>query len=184
MDIGRHFLAAWEIYTKNFVTMVVSMGIVFVLSFVTIGIMVPVLVPAYQMMFLRLKRGEAVTTNDLFLYVNKFGRLFITFIIIAGLTFVGTIFLVVPGMMIATLFMYSLLLIAEDDLSIMEALQKSSDIVIARGFWIHILFFLVAVLIGNMGIVFHWVGVMLTLPLALGAMANAYAEDSRHRNTP
>lgn len=184
MDIGKHFLAAWEVYTKNFVILVVAMAIVFVLSLVTIGIMVPVLLPAYQMMFLRLKHGEAVTTNDLFLYVNKFGRLFITFIIIGGLTFVGTIFLVVPGVMIATLFMYSLLLIAEDDLSIMEALKKSSDIVIARGFWIHILFFLVAVLIGSMGSVFYWIGTIFTQPLALGAMANAYAEDSRHHNTP
>ncbi|MFH0886765.1 MAG: hypothetical protein V1843_01225 [bacterium] len=177
MDIGRHFSTAWDIYIKNFMTLIISMVIVAVLSVLTLGILVPVLITGFQMMFIKLKRGQEVTTNDLFVYMNKFWILLCAAVVGAIAVMIGLILFIIPGLMIATLLMYALLLIADKDMDIGAAFSKSSEIVKKNNFWMHFLFVLVNGFIGNMGSSFYGVGALLTQPFAMGAIACAYDDE-------
>ncbi|MFA4967764.1 MAG: hypothetical protein WC624_06060 [Candidatus Margulisiibacteriota bacterium] len=192
MDIGKAFVDSWNAYIKNFIIIILAGIVSSILSILiapTVGL---------QMMFVKAKRGEAVSFNDIFAPFSKFVNLFFGAIWIgiilmlamvpAGICFyfnwgmVGGILMlaaIILDIYLGVSWMFSLLLIYDKGLSINDGLKASKELVAKNNWWMHLLLLVVAGIVAGIGNILWGVGAILTLPLGMGAIACAYAEEAK-----
>ncbi|MBU1866875.1 MAG: hypothetical protein KKD13_00155, partial [Candidatus Margulisbacteria bacterium] len=60
MDIGKAFVDAWNTYTKNLIVIILAA----IVSSILWYLIVPMV--GFQMMFVKAKRGEGVSFNEVF----------------------------------------------------------------------------------------------------------------------
>jgi len=179
MDIVKAFTDAWNIYVKNFFTIFLATLVVLVLGVLTLGLLYVPLLVGLQMLFVKAKRGEAIALNDIFAPVQRFFALFFGTIWMAILIVIGLILLVVPGLCWATWWMYALLFIFDKKLGIGAGMRASKDLVRKNNLWMHLLFLILTSVVANLGSYVFGVGILLTMPLGWGALACAYADESK-----
>ena len=192
MDIGKAFIDAWSIYIKNFVILVLA-GIVAAILSILVAPMV-----GFQMMFVKAKRGEQIAFNDIFAPFKSFVNLFFGAVWIGILVFlmllpgiiclnmgwnaVGGVLLFL-GILAAIYFgiswIFALLLIYDKGLSINNGMKASRALVQKNNWWMHLLLIILAGIVGGIGNIAWGIGAILTLPLGYGAIASAYAEESK-----
>lgn len=80
--------------------------------------------------FLKLKNKEVTDFKDVFAYINKFLPLFLQGLIIGLTVGFGLILLVIPGLLVATLFIYAPFYLAYENKGIIESLKLSYRTVI------------------------------------------------------
>ncbi|KAF0134197.1 MAG: hypothetical protein FD145_840 [Candidatus Saganbacteria bacterium] len=192
MDIVKSFTDSWNIYLKNFILIVLA-GIVAAIFGFLIAPMV-----GFYMIFVKAQRGEQVSFNDVFAPFKKYLALLIAslwiFILIAAATLpavicyyfnlnvLGVLFTVISIMLIIYLgvcWMFSLILVYDKDLPVMNALNTSRELVLKNNFWMHLLLLLLAGIVCGLGNIIFGIGIILTFPIALGAIACTYAEESK-----
>ncbi|MDD4178699.1 MAG: hypothetical protein PHH14_01440 [Candidatus Margulisbacteria bacterium] len=179
MDIVKAFTDAWNIYIKNFFTIFLATLVVIILGALTLGLLFIPLMIGLQMLFVKAKRGEAIALNDIFAPVNRFFALFFGNIWIVILVAVGLLLLIVPGLCWASWWMYSLLFIFDKKLGIGAGMRASKEVVRKNNLWMHLLFLILASVVAHLGSYIFWVGIFLTFPLGWGAVACAYADESK-----
>jgi len=179
MDIVKAFTDAWNIYLKNFMTILLATIAVLLLGMITIGILYLPLMIGLQMMFVKAKRGETIVFNDIFAPLKKFWSLWGGAIWIGLLGAIGIILLIVPGLCWLSWWMYALLFIYDKNLGIGAGMRASKEIVRKNNIWLHLLFLLLAGFISNLGTYVLWVGFLVTMPLGMGAIACAYADEAK-----
>ncbi len=179
MDIVKAFTDAWNIYIKNFFTIFLSTLAALILSFVTLGILYLPLMVGIQMMFVKAKRGEEISLNDIFAPIRRFFAIFFGAIWIGILIVIGLILLIIPGLCWASWWMFALLFIFDKKMGISEGMRASKEIVRKNNLWLHLLLLILAWVVGNIGTYLYGVGIIFTLPLGLGAVACAYADQSQ-----
>ena len=192
MDIGKAFVDSWNIYIKNFIIILLA-GIVSSI----LGILVAPYV-GFQMMFIKGKRGSGISFNDVFAPFSKFlslffGAIWIGIILLLALipavicfymqwNLIGGI-LMLAGILLdiylGVSWMFALLLVYDKNLSINDALKASKEIVSKNNWWMHLLLLILAGIVGSIGNILWGVGAILTLPLGMGAIACAYAEEAK-----
>ena len=152
MDIGKAFMDSWNTYIKNFIIILLA-GIVSAI----LGILVCPFV-GFQMMFVKAKRGAAVSFNDVFAPFTKFINLFfgaiwmgiilLALYIPAVLCFylswnaVGGILAVVAvlaAIYLAVGWMFALLIIHDKGTSINAGMKASRAMVSKGNWWMHLL---------------------------------------------
>jgi uncharacterized membrane protein len=116
--------------------------------------------------------------DDLFKYLNRFSTLFLGFFIplICGL--LGSIFFVVPGLLIFSIWMYVLIYICDKEMNLKDALKSSYNLVLETNIWKHLLLFIIILAIlfiavfslGSFGIVLF----ILVFPITTGLIVSAY----------
>lgn len=192
MDIGKSFVDSWNIYIKNFIVILLASIVSALLGFLiapTVGL---------QYMFVKAKRGSAVAFNDVFAPFSRFFSIFF------GGILIGVIFMLcfVPaivcfnynwgalgGLLLAAAiigviylgvcWLFSLLLIFDKGLSIMDGLKTSRALVTKNGWWKHFLLVILVGIVAGIGNMFWGIGAILTIPLGTGAIANAYADEAK-----
>jgi uncharacterized membrane protein len=179
MDIVKSFTDAWNIYTKNFFTIFLSSLTVLVLSFVTLGILYIPLMIGLQMLFVKAKRGDPVSLNNIFSPIKRFFALFFGSIWMNILIMLGLILLIIPGLCWASWWIFALLFIFDRGIGIGEGMRKSKDVVRKNNLWLHLLLLILAGVVSNIGLYVYGIGLIFTLPLGLGAIACAYADESK-----
>ena len=192
MDIGKAFVESWNIYIKNFIIILLASIVSTLLGFLiapTIGL---------QYMFVKAKRGNAVAFNDVF---APFGRFFSVFF---GGILIGVLILLcfVPAMVCSYLnwntlagilaalgavavvylgvcWIFSLMLVYDKGLSIIDGLKTSRAMVTKNGWWLHFLLLVLVGIVAGIGNMLWGVGFLLTMPLGVGAIASAYADEAK-----
>jgi hypothetical protein len=152
----------------------------------------------FQMLFVNAKRGKPIVFNDIFTPIRNFVRLFF------GSIWMGMIVLLVltPGIIcfimnwnliggilfaagvIADIYlgigwMFALLLIQDKGLTINNALKSSRELVAKNNWWLHLLLAVLVGFVGQIGSIAWGIGILLTVPLAQGALACAYADEAK-----
>lgn len=182
MKIEEYFKKSFKIFKNNVLTLVLSTLIVFALGVLTLGILLPTLYTGLQMMILKAKRGQQISISDLFNYINKTLSLIGAFIITVILTFLGLIIFVIPGLIIATLFMYTNLYIADKNMGILEAMSASKDLVMKNSLLLHLAFYIAISIVGNIGGSVYGLFLFLTFPIGYGTISCAYDDLTTTQN--
>jgi uncharacterized membrane protein len=179
MDIVKAFKDAWNVYVKNFFTIFLSSVAVLILSVVTLGILYIPLMVGLQMLFVKAKRGQEISLNDIFSPIKRFFALFFGSIWIGILIIIGLILFIVPGLCWASWWMYALLFIFDKEMKIGEGMRASKEVIRRNNLWMHLLLLVLACFIANIGSYVFGIGIIFTLPLGLGAIACAYADETK-----
>lgn len=192
MDIGKAFMDSWNIYIKNFIIILLAGIVSSILGFLVAPYV------GFQMMFVKGKRGTGVSFNEVFAPFSRFLSLFFGAIwigIIVLLILVPSIIcfymnwgvvggiLLVAGILLdiylGVNWMFALLLVYDKNLSINDAMKASKELVMKNNWWMHLLLLILAGIVGGIGNILWGVGAILTLPLGMGAIACAYAEEAK-----
>lgn len=179
MDIGKYISDSWGIYIKNFVTILISLIVMGIVSVITLGILTGSMFTGFLMLFVKVKRGQQISVNDIFAYKGKFLPLLLGLIILGIIIGVGLILIVIPGLIFMTWWMYTLLFMVDKNMSFGDAMKASKKIVSSKGTLMHLLFLIVCGIVGGIGSFLFGIGQLLTLPLAYGAIALAYEDESK-----
>lgn len=178
-DIEHCFNESLEAYRKNFLVLILASLTLFILGPLTLFILTGPLQAGFMMMILHsLKSEEKPKFDDLFKYLNRFSSLLIGFFVPAICSIIGLFFLVFPGIIIFTIWMYVLLLIVDKDLDVVDALKESYNLVINNNIWKHIILILIVIAIplivgcqqGPLGLILA----ILAYPLVTGLIVSAY----------
>jgi uncharacterized membrane protein len=125
--------------------------------------------------FLKKMAGRPVDPNDFTYGFNFFVPLLIAGVLISVFSTVGFILLIIPGLVVSAMFMFSYLFILDRKMDFWPAMQASHEIV-KRDYVGFTLFFLVLILLQIAGALALGVGLLITIPVMLGAITVAYRE--------
>ena len=192
MDIGKAFVTAWNTYKSNFIVLILA-GIVAAL----LGFLVAPMV-GFQMMFVKAKRGEAIAFNDIFAPFSRFFSLLCCVIWIAFIVClailpsiicfnmewnVAGIICLIAGigldLYLGIGWIFALLFIYDKKLSISAGLKASRALVTKNNWWLHLLLVILTGFVSGIGSALWGIGSILTMPLGTGALASAYADESK-----
>ena len=189
MDIGRCFRDAFEIYKQNLVVLVVAALLVDVLGLLTLLMLLGPLAGGLSLLTLRAVRSQdqRADLNDLFRAFSKFLPLFALF----WLTFVpillGTLLLIIPGLFLMTIWMFSFYLVVDRDEGVFASLGKSREMVNRAGFgncflltFVEFALHLAPMGIPYVGCIFGW----FITPIGWLIVASAYAQVIESQKLP
>jgi len=190
MNIGKPFVDAWNIYIKNFGTIIISLIIVIILSLVTLGVLSLPLFIGFQMLFVKAMGKKKITANEVLDPINRFFSLTFGYMGIFILIFFGCLLFLVPGLVWASWWLYALLFIYDRNMHIEDGMRASKELVRKNGTWWHLLFLAVIVfinmalgqLIGALNIpvwIYYVLSTLFVTPITSGAIACAYADESK-----
>jgi ABC-type amino acid transport system permease subunit len=178
MKIDQFIKDSWDIYVQNILNIVLAVLIAIVLSVFTLGILFPVLYTGVAMMFVRAKRGETLNYNDVFKYMNKWLTLLGLCSVILVCVITGLVFFILPGLLIASIWMFAGLLVVDKGLGVFEALGKSKDIVMKNNIWMHLVLILIIGFLSSVANGVPGIGFVLSAfvagPVCQGLVACAY----------
>jgi len=178
-DVELCFRESLEAYRENILVFIIASLTVIVLGFITIFILMGPLLAGFMMMILYSMRKEGTPKfDDLLKYFKRFGTLFLGFFIPVVCVFIGLMFLVIPGLLIFTVWMYVLLFITDKEMGIWDALRASYNLVVKNDIWKHLILFIMAFAIqsiagapqGPFGVILF----ILAGPLTIGLIVSAY----------
>lgn len=116
--------------------------------------------------------GRPFLTSTVF-KLDKIGPVLVTSLIVAGLTFVGTILCYLPGLVVAFFTSYSLYFVMDKGLAPVEAIKASVNLV-KDNIGTAIIWYIVGGLIAGAGAIVCGVGLLVTIPLFLLGSAYTY----------
>lgn len=163
-----------EIVKKDYVLIFICSLITIALSTFTIGLFYGVAFCGMGYVFLKLKNKEVTDFKDVFAYINKFLPLFLQGLMIGLTVGFGLILLVIPGLLVATLFIYAPFYLAYENKGIIESLKLSYRTVIQNNFLTHILIFSTLMALNFFGMALKMIGLLLTYPIFVGFLALLY----------
>jgi len=124
-------------------------------------------------MTLKRCRGEEIDLADAFRGFENFGSTILTGLALAGMVLAGSVFLLVPGLILAALFGYALPVVIDRPVSSGEAIRQAR-VLAAGDLLAQSIFIAVLVAVALSGAVFLLVGLAATIPVALAALTVAY----------
>lgn len=180
MDFKKHILTAWNLTLQFIVPLVLMTLVMSALSFVTIGILAPVLTAGYmQSLLLAIREGREPRIQDLFSHMGLFLPLFLFGIVVFLAVVVGFTLLVLPGILVlfavAFCCLYMLPLMTDARLGLMDAVKESTAMAFGDNLAEHavvVILFMVISAIGSS----IFIGFLFTQPLATLFVLSVYQE--------
>jgi uncharacterized membrane protein len=193
VDIGKAISRGWELLMANMpilvgataLTWALSIGLSFIplVRFFTPLVMGPIHAGLLYM-FLRRIRGQQIEMGDLFLGFNvALVPLVVATVLVGALTAVGFILCILPGIYLVVSYMFVFPLILDKKLDFWPAMEVSRQVV-HKQWWSMFLFVLVMVLILCAGAILCGVGLIIAVPLVIGAMMYVYEDVFGGGNAP
>jgi hypothetical protein len=180
---GRDFMnyektvnQAIDVYRENWVILAVSTLVVFALGCITLGLLFGPLISGLGAMFIKAKKGKKPVFDDLFQFNGRFIGMAVMGLLSCLGVFVGLVFLILPGLLLATLWMYSIFAMAYGGKGIIGSMKASWAIVVKNGLWQQLVVLLAISVLNSIGGAFV-VGTLITVPLSTGFLALLYEEN-------
>ena len=122
---------------------------------------------------LGLVAGKTPTVGMMFEGFDRFGQAFLAALVSGLLIGLGTLFFIVPGIILAIMWMFVSLVLAETDLDFWPALEASANL--TAGYrWELFCLMLACLLVGLLGLLACCVGIFVAQPVIFTAIALAY----------
>lgn len=182
VEIEKLLKDSWEIFQKNIVAFIVATLIVMIPSILAsiipiVGLILFILLPALAYgltsMAIKATKGETVEISDISVALkdnNKFIQSFILAIVGGILVVIGLILLIIPGLVLAVLFTYSMILLVIREYGAIDALKESVEIV-KNNVGETILIVVIVAVLNIIGGIIHIsvipIGTLLTMPFGL-----------------
>lgn len=180
MDFKKHLETAWNL-TLRFITPLVFMTLVmFVVSFLTVGILAPVTMAGYMhSILLMVRNGREPKLQDVFAQMHLFLPLLGFGLVVFVAVAIGFALLVLPGLIIllAVTFgcVYMLPLMTEKGLGLVDAIKESWAMATTGEVLDHLVVVILYVGITTIGGSI-FIGALFTQPLATILLMSVYAE--------
>ena len=137
-------------------------------------VMGPLAVGLFYVAFKKMQ-GKAIQIGDISKGFNFFVAAVISNILITILTAIGFTFCIIPGIIIAALYMFTPAFILDKNLDFWNAMEASRKVAQKHLFELS-MFVIVLALINLLGLLVCVVGLLITFPLTILATAAAYEE--------
>ena len=126
--------------------------------------------------FLRLIRSCAAGLNEAFAgFSAAYRQLTFAYVVTSLLTTAGLFLCLLPGIYLAVAWVFALPLVIDKELDFWEAMELSRKVVTAN-WWSVFLLLIVLTLLAGAGLLLCCIGLVVTVPLALGALMYAYED--------
>lgn len=180
MDFKKHLETAWNITLQHIVILILMTLVTLVVSFLTLGILAPVVIAGFTHAIIQLMRdGKEPRIKDLFSQMRLFLPLLGFSIAFFIVTMMGFFLFVLPGL--AVLFavtfscIYMIPLMTDKNMGLIDAIKSSWTMAFADGLADHIV--VVILFIGLMAIGSSvFIGILLTQPFATVFLISVYLE--------
>ena len=177
--IGTEIGRGWELFKANMTLLILVGLLASLLAVLTCGILAgPMMAGQFLIIQRLLKKDPTVpAVGDLF---KGFEHFLNTFVLIIVLAVISGVCAVIPGVNFVTGFISGALVsigvmfVAFGKLSFSDALKKLMQEITTGPFWMLILTFIVANLIGGLGALLCGIGILFTLPIATCIYVCAY----------
>jgi uncharacterized membrane protein len=133
-------------------------------------------------MTLKRCRGEDIDLGDAFGGFENFTTTFLAGIALLGMVGIGTMLLLVPGWILGAVFMFTLPVAVDRNVSAGEALRQAR-LLGTKDLLAQMIFAAVLLAVGAAGAVFLIVGLCVSVPVALSALTLAYHDAAYPPNT-
>jgi hypothetical protein len=176
MSYEKTVSKAVAVFSKDWVIFAASTLVVLALGCLTLGLLLGPLMAGLGAMFLKAKKGKKPLFNDLFKFNGKFIGMAVMGLLIFICVCFGFVFLVLPGLLLATLWMYSMFAMAFDNKGIIASMKKSWGMVSKKGLWQHLVILIAIGILNSVGGALV-IGTLITMPVSLGFLAMLYEEN-------
>jgi len=176
MDIGKILRNGWELFIRDIGPLIIGALIAMILSVLSFFILAgPLFGGLYLMVVRRVREGRPAEFGDVFACFDRFSTLFLAWWGAGLLILLGLVLLVVPGLLLMTMWVYLLPLIVDKDLGVGEAMSRSRDMVMKGGFFIHFAALLVVGILTAVAVsITGGVGNLLTVPFSIAFVVAMY----------
>lgn len=179
VNIGSWFSKAWEIITADFSNFVILAliycAIIAVASSTVVGaflVVGPLSVGFFIIIFNKIK-GIPLNIGDIARGFDYFLAAVLSNILVGFFVGLGTIFCIIPGIVIAALYLFVAPFIADKKLDFWEAMEASRKSISGHIFEMSIFIF-VLFLVNLIGVLLCVIGLLVTIPLSFVAIALAF----------
>ncbi len=186
MDFKAHLETAWNLTLKNIASLIIMTLVMIIVSFLSLGILAPVIMAGYMhAVLLVMREGREPKVQDLFSHMRLFFPLFGFGIIVFIAVLIGYALLILPGilLMIAVSFccLYILPLMTDRNSGLIDAIKESYSMTMKGNMVDNIAVFIIFIgLLAIGGSVF--IGFLFTQPFATVFLLSVYEE--RTAKTP
>jgi hypothetical protein len=122
----------------------------------------------------KLVRGRT-ELGDLFVGFNFFVSALLAALVIGILGFIGFLFCIIPGLVIASMYKFTYLFILDKRMDFWPAMQASHSVV-RQDYFGFVLFLLGMILLNILGFCCLLIGLLITIPISIMAITIAYRE--------
>jgi uncharacterized membrane protein len=119
--------------------------------------------------------GQKPQLGDLFDGFQVFGATLVAHIVISILTFIGVLFLIIPGLVVAAMYIFTFLFIIDKRMDF-SAAMRASHAVVKQDYVGYTLFIIVLGLLNFAGVLCLLVGLLVTIPITFAAISVAYRD--------
>ncbi len=152
-----------------------------VISLFTLLILAGPLFGGYCLMTMNAMRKEdkKIELNDMFKMFSKFGPFLGLFFLQGLAVFAGLVLLIVPGIILMTMWLYTYFIMVERDTGIIDSMKASWRLVVDKGFWMNlaiaVIYILLSGLSGQIPVV-GWIVSLFVVPFAILLITSAYLQ--------
>ena len=185
--IKEAFAHGWHKTKANFWFIVALLLVVYAVSYAgqesAIGFIISVFTGFIMAsVFLRISRGQTVTFNNLFtdLSGGKFVQYFVMMVVTTVFVVIGLVFLIVPGVIIGLMMSFSAFAMMDEPKEVSwksnafwRAMKQSKHLANGEK-WNLLAFFLVALGLNVLGALAFGLGLIITIPVSVMALAYIY----------
>ena len=178
MDFKYHLETAWKLTLQYIAPLIFMTLAMIVISFITLGILGPVVMAGYIHSILLLIREEREPkVQDIFSHMRLFFPLLVFGIIVCIITLIGIMLLFLPGVLfvlaISYCCIYVLPLMTDRNLGLVDAIKESFSMVTKEQIVDHVVVFILFVGISAIGSSV-FIGSLFTQPLATLFLMSVY----------
>jgi uncharacterized membrane protein len=133
------------------------------------------LIAGFHIFTMKKLTGRNADIGNLFLGFNFFLATLVASLLIGLFTFLGTLALIIPGMIIAAMYKFTYLFIVDKRMDFWPAMQ-ASHAVVKNDYFGFTMFLVLAFLVNVLGFLCLIVGLLVTIPVTFAAITIAYKE--------
>ncbi len=180
MDFKRHIENAWNLTLQNIVSLILLTLVLAGISFLTLGILLPVATAGYIQSLLQLVRnGREPRVQDLFSHMKLFLPLLGFGFAIFVVTFIGFAMFLLPGIIITVAITFCCIyvypLMTDRGLGVVDAVKESYALARKGEIVDHIVLVIIFLAVSTIGVSI-FIGVLFTQPLATLFLLSTYEE--------
>jgi len=189
VKIGDYIGTGWETFKKNPGGFVGFTLVVFLINVAVakinqsaspVGTLISLLVSGplnagFLIVAFKLLKNRATTFGDFFRGFNNFLPLFLVSLVSSVMIGIGFVLLLLPGIYLAVAYTFALPLVLEKKMNFWDAMEFSRKL-ISKNWFSFFGFAFVLVLVNLAGGLLLGVGLLVTIPLSVCAIAAAYAD--------
>jgi uncharacterized membrane protein len=174
-DTMRWIGQGWELVKDDLGTFVLMTIVMSVVNGVVPLLLQGATTAGFQGACKKKLRGQKPQLGDLFDGFQVFGATLVAHIVISILTFIGVLFLIIPGLVVAAMYIFTFLFIIDKRMDF-SAAMRASHAVVKQDYVGYTLFIIVLGLLNFAGVLCLLVGLLVTIPITFAAISVAYRD--------